>query len=100
MRAIRTTEVFDAWFGKLKDNYGKAHIQMRIDRAEEGNFGDYASLGGRLFEMRIHTGPGYRIYFTQRGNELVILLVGGDKSGQPRDLRRARALEKALRDLP
>ncbi len=71
-------------------------MQVRIDRAEDGNFGDCAPVGEGVSEMRIHHGPGYRVYFTQRGVELVILLAGGDKSTQAADIKTALALARQL----
>ncbi|MFA6009253.1 MAG: type II toxin-antitoxin system RelE/ParE family toxin [Desulfobacteraceae bacterium] len=76
MISIQTTDIFDAWFASLKDKRAVARIQARIDRAEDGNFGDCSPVGEGVSEMRIHYGPGYRVYFVQRGVELVILLAG------------------------
>jgi putative addiction module killer protein len=96
MQTILTTDSFDSWFARLKDRNAKARIQMRIDRAEDGNFGDCAAVGEGVSEMRIHFGPGYRVYFTLRGKEIVILLAGGDKSSQDRDIKAAWALARNL----
>ena len=96
MPTIWTTEVFDAWFAGLRDVAAARRIQARIDRAELGNFGDCAPVGEGVSEMRIHYGPGYRVYFTWRGDELVILLCGGDKSSQDRDIAKAKALAGEL----
>jgi putative addiction module killer protein len=96
MKSIHTTDVFDAWFTGLKDRQAACRVQVRIDRAEDGNFGDCASVGEGVSEMRIHYGPGYRVYFTQRGLELVILLAGGDKSTQPADIKAALAMARQL----
>lgn len=96
MKAIHTTEVFDAWFANLRDRRAVHRIQARIDRAEDGNFGDCAPVGEGVSEMRIHYGPGYRIYFIQRGLEIVILLAGGDKSTQPKDIKTALELARQL----
>lgn len=96
MKAIQTTEVFDDWFDGLRDQQAKRRIQVRIDRAEDGNFGDCAPVGEGVSEMRIHCGPGYRVYFTQRGIEVVILLAGGDKSTQPRDIKTALEIARQL----
>jgi len=96
MKAIQTTEVFDDWFDGLRDQQAKRRIQVRIDRAEDGNFGDCAPVGEGVSEMRIHYGPGYRVYFTQRGIEVVILLAGGDKSTQPRDIKTALEIARQL----
>ena len=96
MKAIQTTEVFDDWFDGLRDQQAKRRIQVRIDRAEDGNFGDCATVGEGVSEMRIHCGPGYRVYFTQRGIEVVILLAGGDKSIQSRDIKTALEIARQL----
>ena len=96
MKTILTTEVFDAWFAKLDDRVGKMRIQARIDRAELGHFGDCEPIGEGLSEMRIHCGPGYRVYFTQRGLQVVILLAGGDKSTQSKDIKTARRMAREI----
>ncbi|OFZ70587.1 MAG: addiction module antitoxin RelB [Betaproteobacteria bacterium RBG_16_58_11] len=93
---FQTTEVFDDWFDGLRDQQAKRRIQVRIDRAEDGNFGDCAPVGEGVSEMRIHCGPGYRVYFTQRGIEVVILLAGGDKSTQSRDIKTALEIARQL----
>lgn len=79
MISIQTTDTFDAWFASLKDKRAVARIQARIDRAEDGNFGDCSPVGEGVSEMRIHYGSGYRVYFVQRGIELVILLAVGQQ---------------------
>ena len=96
MKSIVTTSVFDDWFDALRDNQAKRRIQARIDRAEDGHFGDCKPVGKNVSEMRIHHGPGYRIYFTQRGLELVILLAGGDKSTQQADIKTSLKLAREL----
>lgn len=96
MKAIYTTERFDAWLISLKDKQAARRIQVRIDRAEEGSFGDCKSIGEGVSEMRIHYGPGYRVYFTQRDMEIVILLAGGDKSTQSKDIKTALELARQL----
>ena len=96
VNAIQTTETFDAWFGGLRDRKAKARIQARIDRAEEGNFGDCAPVGNGVSEMRIHHGPGYRVYCKRLGREWVILLAGGDKSTQQTDIKIALRLAREL----
>ena len=96
MKAIHTTENFDGWFAGLRDKQVARRIQARIDRAEDGNFGDCEPVGEGISEMRIHYGPGYRVYFTQRGMEIVILLAGGDKSTQGKDIRAALELARQL----
>lgn len=97
MKLIYTTEVFDAWYQSLKDKQVARRIQARIDRAEEGNFGDHKSVGEGVSEMRINHGPGFRVYFTFRGIEIVILLAGGDKSSQAKDIEMAQKLARQLR---
>ena len=96
MKRVLTAETFDHWYAKLKDRQAIARIQARIDRAEDGNFGDCAPVGEGVSERRIHYGPGYRIYFAQRGMELVILLAGGNKSTQSDDIKTALALAGEL----
>lgn len=98
MKSVVTTSVFDDWFDGLRDNQTKRRIQARIDRAEDGNFGDCKPVGKSVSEMRIDHGPGYRIYFTQRGLELVILLAGGDKSSQQNDIKTSLKLARELED--
>ena len=93
---ISTTSVFDDWFSGLRDRQAKARVQARIDRAELGNFGDYKSVGEGVFEMRIFYGAGYRVYFVQRGSEIVVLLAGGDKSIQSTDIQKAIQLSKQV----
>jgi putative addiction module killer protein len=92
MRAIRRTDDFKKWFKKLKDRIGKALIYKRIERLAEGNPGDSAPVGEGLSEMRIHHGPGYRVYYKDTGKELIILLCGGDKSTQGADIAKAKEL--------
>ena len=96
MKTIHTTAAFDSWFTGLKDPQAVRRIQVRIDRAEDGNFGDCEPVGEGVSEMRIHYGPGYRVYFAQRGLELVILLAGGDKSTQPKDIKFALDMARQL----
>jgi putative addiction module killer protein len=93
---IRQTGSFADWFSNLRDKHAKARIQARIDRMALGNFGDAAPVGEGVSELRIHYGPGYRVYFIQRGDELVILLGGGDKGTQRRDIQTALALAREL----
>ena len=91
-----STEVFDAWLAGLVDARAKARINARIKRAEQGNLGDCGPVGEGVSEMRIHYGPGYRVYFIQQGLEIVILLGGGDKATQTKDIRAAQALAKQV----
>ena len=97
MKTIYTTEVFDDWYLGLKDRQVARVIQVRIDRAEDGNFGDCKPIGEGVSEMRIHLGPGYRLYFMQQGFEIVILLAGGNKSTQSRDVQMALQLARQIR---
>lgn len=97
MNTIYTTDVFDTWFESLTDKQTARRIQARIDRAEEGNFGDHKAVGSGLSEMRIHHGPGWRVYFTHRGSEVIILLAGGEKASQAKDMATAQALARKLK---
>ena len=90
---VRQTDVFAAWFARLRDREARARITVRIRRLSLGNPGDAKPVGGGVSEMRIDYGPGYRVYFVQRGDSVVVLLCGGDKRRQARDI--ARALELA-----
>jgi len=83
---------FDEWFDALHDQRMQAAVDARLARVRAGNFGDFKSVGGGVFEMRINFGPGLRVYYGLRGQEIVILLGGGDKSSQARDIRRAQRL--------
>jgi putative addiction module killer protein len=90
MVQVLRTETFDRWLHRLKDRVGAARILVRIDRLALGNPGDVKSVGGGVFELKIDYGPGYRIYFAQRGQQLVLLLCGGDKSTQSQDISTAQ----------
>jgi len=90
--AVIPTARFSNWIDALKDRRAAARIAARIVRIEAGNFGDVKSVGGRASELRVDYGPGYRVYFTVRGDEIVILLCGGDKKSQRRDVEQARAM--------
>ncbi|MGB8145332.1 MAG: type II toxin-antitoxin system RelE/ParE family toxin [Chromatiaceae bacterium] len=96
MIEIRKTERFAEWFAGLRDRQARSRIQARIDRAEIGNFGDCRPVGNGVSEMRIHYGPGFRVYFIQRGKALVILLAGGDKQTQDQDIATAIELARQL----
>jgi len=98
MIEIRETDIFTEWFDSLRDKRAKARIQVRIDRMGLGNFGDVAPVGEGVSELRIFYGPGYRVYFVQEGEVLVILLSGGDKSTQAKDISKAKELAKKLGD--
>ena len=86
------SSTFRRWLKELRDKQAQARIAVRIDRVEEGNFGDYRSVGQGVSEIRVHVGKGYRIYYTIRDNTAVVLLCGGDKSSQRRDIRRAHQM--------
>ena len=96
MNIFERTEVFDTWLAGLKDKVGRARILHRIRSAEHGNFGDCDSVGEGVFELRVHFGPGYRAYFTRRAEVVYLLLLGGDKSSQKRDIKRAIEMAQAL----
>lgn len=89
---IRQTTVFRKWFSGLKDEVARSRVAIRIRRLSLGNFGDVKSVGGKVSELRIDHGPGYRIYFTRRAETVVILLAGGDKKSQERDIEKAKKL--------
>ena len=90
MYKIKETKYFSKWLLKLKDSRGKISIIRRLKRVKQGNFGDYKSLSNNISELRITTGPGYRIYYAQRDSEIIILLVGRDKSTQAKDIEKAK----------
>ncbi len=96
MNTILRTAVFDTWLSKLKDPRGKARIIERIRSAERGNFGDCEFIGNGVSEMRIHFGPGYRVYFTRTGDVVYVLLCGGTKRGQGRDIAKAQVMAQQL----
>ena len=89
---LNQTETFRIWEAKLKDRRARTIIAARLMRLSEGLFGDVASVGEGIKELRIHYGPGYRIYFQQRGATIIVLLCGGDKSSQARDIIAAKKL--------
>lgn len=90
---VRQTETFQRWLERLKDVTAKARILARLRRASLGNLGDWKAVGGGVAEMRIPHGPGYRVYFTRRGDQVIIILVGGTKKTQTADI--AKAIEMA-----
>ncbi len=92
MYQLQQTEVFGKWLAGLRDAKGKARILARLESVRLGNLGDCKSLGGGLHELRVFAGPGYRVYFAPRGKIVIVLLCGGDKSSQQRDITRARRL--------
>jgi putative addiction module killer protein len=94
---IRSSD-FDAWLSALADQIGKARILARLRSATFGNFGDCESVGDGVSEMRVHVGPGYRVYFTRTDATAFALLTGGDKSTQKRDIARAKILANELKE--
>ena len=97
MIELRETESFAAWLGALRDNVARARIVSRVRRLAFGNAGDVRPVGEGISELRIHHGPGYRVYYQQRGALLVILLCGGDKATQEADIKTAKRLAKETR---
>jgi len=95
---VRMTEVYRDWINALKDRAGRARIQVRVDRLVHGNPGQHRNLKGGVSELKIDFGPGYRVYYTLRGDELIVLLAGGDKSSQQRDVEVAITLAKGLQE--
>ncbi|NJO53836.1 MAG: type II toxin-antitoxin system RelE/ParE family toxin [Bacteroidales bacterium] len=98
MVEVRQTREYATWFAGLRDIRARARIDVRIDRLVLGNPGDVKPVGDGVSELRIDYGPGYRVYYTQRGSVLVILLCGGDKSSQVRDIATAKALARELEE--
>ena len=92
MYTILQSAVFDRWLSRLRDRQAVNRIVARLLAAEDGHFGDVRTVGGGVSEMRIQYGPGYRVYFITRGAELIILLCGGDKDSQRRDIERAKRM--------
>ncbi len=98
MFEVRQTDEFRTWLRGLRDGKAAARITARIRRLEQGNPGDTKSVGSGLLEMRVDYGPGYRVYYVRRGSVVVVLLCGGDKRTQQRDIRRAQALAAELEE--
>ena len=96
MVEIRQTEVYARWFRRLRDREARVRIDSRIRRLSLGSPGDVRPVGEGVSEIRIDYGPGYRVYFVQLGQSLVVLLAGGDKDSQERDIRRALELARGL----
>lgn len=97
MWKLKFTPQFDDWMNGLRDRLGLAAIVTRLSRMERGQFGDAKAIGHGIGEIRIHSGPGYRLYFTRHGDEVILLLCGGDKSSQTRDIEMARDLARQFR---
>jgi putative addiction module killer protein len=98
MIQIQQTETYVRWFAGLRDRVARARIDIRIRRLSLGNAGDAKPVGDGISELRIDHGPGYRVYFVQRGDVLIVLLAGGDKSTQDKDIRNAKALARDLKE--
>ncbi|MDX5445048.1 MAG: type II toxin-antitoxin system RelE/ParE family toxin [Zoogloeaceae bacterium] len=92
------SSTFDAWLRELRDRRAVARIQARLDRLAAGNPGDVKPVGSGISELRIDHGPGYRVYFMQHGPVVIVLLCGGDKSSQPRDVEQAKAIAALWKD--
>ncbi|MCJ1885070.1 type II toxin-antitoxin system RelE/ParE family toxin [Pseudomonas sp. LA21] len=89
---IKQTDIFGRWLAELRDVQGKVALLRRLERIRSGNLGDVRSVGVGVSELRLDIGPGYRVYFTRRGNVVIVLLCGGDKSSQQRDIKLAQQL--------
>jgi len=100
MFEIAQTEVYRSWFEKLRDRNAKARVDLRLQRLARGNFGDVRFVGAGVLELRIDYGPGYRVYYMRTGDRVVLLLAGGDKRSQSRDIETAIELAKAYRTNP
>ena len=96
MFTVLQTQEFQRWLDGLRDRRAQVGIAARLRLAEAGNLGDWKSVGGDVSEMRINFGPGYRLYFTRRGSILIVMLAGGDKSSQVKDIRRAQKILEEL----
>jgi putative addiction module killer protein len=96
MIEVRQTAEYAEWYSSLRDRLAKTRIDIRIRRLSLGNPGDVKPVGGGISELRIDHGPGYRVYFVQHGTVLIVLLAGGDKSSQDKDIRLAKALAQEL----
>ena len=98
MIRIKDTESYTTWFNSLVDSVAKGKINARLRSVSLGNFGDHVYVGEGVTELRIHYGPGYRVYLNRRGAEIVVLLGGGDKSTQKRDIANAQILAQEVKD--
>ena len=95
---VEQTEVYGDWINALKDRAGRARIQVRVDRLVYGNPGSHRNLTDGVSELKIDFGPGYRVYYTQKGDRLLLLLVGADKSTQQKDIERAIELARGFQE--
>jgi putative addiction module killer protein len=91
---VKKTDEYREWLDRLRNQAGRARILVRVDRLIHGNPGDHRNLQGGVSELKIDIGPGYRVYYTQRGEQLLLLLIGGDKSSQAKDIAKAQQLAK------
>ena len=97
MNTLIQSSRFSAWLADLDDEIGKAHILRRLTSAELGNFGDCEPVGDGVSEMRVHHGPGYRVYFVRNGLTVYVLLCGGDKASQRKDIKMAKSMAQELK---
>ena len=98
MFTVRRLDAFTKWLESLKDNKTKMRLIRRLERAEKGNLGDVNDVGDGVSEMREHFGPGWRMYFVQRGKEVIVMLGGGAKSTQSSDIKEAKSIAGTLKD--
>ena len=98
MYTIKTLPEFDAWLDGLKDRTTRLRLSRRLDKAQRGNLGDVKPVGSGVFEMREYFGPGWRMYYTKRGDTLIVMLGGGDKGSQESDITKAKQRENMLED--
>jgi len=96
VKTVKQTQNYSKWYNKLKDTVAKSRIAVRIRRMQFGNFGDAKPVGAGVFELRFDFGPGYRVYYTERNGEIVVLLAGGDKSTQQQDIEKAKQLAETI----
>ena len=98
MLIVKTLPEFDIWLGSLKDSITRLRLSRRLDKAQRGNLGDVKPVGDGVFEMKEYFGPGWRMYYTKRGDTLIVMLGGGDKGSQKSDIAKAKQREKLLED--
>ncbi len=98
MYTIKLTPAFESWLASLKDNITRLRLARRLDKAQQGNLGDVKSIGSGMYEMREHFGPGWRMYYLQRGQTLIVMLGGGDKSSQSADIKKAIAIAATIEE--
>jgi putative addiction module killer protein len=97
---VRQTQEFQDWLDGLTDQRAQVRIAARLRQVEFGNLGDWKSVGGNVSELRVDVGPGYRLYYTRRRNVIIVMLAGGDKSSQKRDINRAQRIARELESEP